>query len=84
MARFNVAAGEILYWVPRSVTVGIDFPEHDYWLLDEEAVAFNIFADDGGSFGAHLVTTRTTVDHCLRVRDQVLAVGIPHERYTLR
>ena len=58
---------------------GID--PHDYWLLDEETVAFNVFADDGSSFGARLVADPATVDRCIRVRDEVIAVGIPHEDY---
>ena len=81
MARFNVAAGERLYWVPRQLTTGIAFPAHDYWLLDEETVAFNVFADDGSSFGARLVADPATVDRGIRVRDEVIAVGIPHEDY---
>jgi hypothetical protein len=84
MARFNVAAGERLYWVPRQLTAGIPFPDHDYWLLDEETVAFNVFAPDGSSFGAKVVTDAATVEQCLAVRDRVLAAGIPHEQYILR
>jgi hypothetical protein len=84
MARFNVAAGEQLYWVPRHRTIDIAFPQHDYWLLDGETVAFNIFTSDGSSFGAQVVTDPAVVRHCLTVRDQVLAVGIPHGQYTLR
>jgi len=84
MARFNVAAGERLYWVPRQLTTGIQFPDHDYWLLDESVLAFNVFAADGSSFGAKVVTDPATVEQCLRVRDQVLAVGIPHDQYELR
>jgi len=84
MARFNVAAGEELYWVPRQRTAGIELPEHDYWLLDNKTVAFNIFSDDGSSFGARLVHDPATVAQCCRVRDQVLAVGVPHETYVPR
>jgi hypothetical protein len=84
MARFNVAAGERLYWLPRHLATGIDFPEHDFWLLDEETVAFNVFTDDGSSFGAQLTTDAAAVAGCAHVRDQVMAVGIPHERYVLR
>lgn len=83
MARFNVAAGEQLFWVPRSRTAGIDFPEHDFWLLDDATVAFNVFAADGSSFGTRLATDPAIVEQCLRVRDQVLAVGVPHEDYRL-
>lgn len=83
MARFNVAAGEQLYWVPRDRTAGIEFPQHDYWLFDDEVVGFNVFADDGSSFAAHLTRDPAAVAQCVRVRDQVLAVGIPHEDYIL-
>jgi hypothetical protein len=70
--------------VPRRLTAGIPFPDHDYWLLDEEVVAFNVFAADGSSFAAKVVTDPVIVSRCLTVRDQVLAVGIPHEQYILR
>lgn len=81
--KFNALAGEQIYWVPRHLTEGIDFPEHDYWLLDEQTVAFNIFTEDGSDFGARLVTDPATVNQCMKVRDQVLALGIPHEDYHL-
>lgn len=84
MARFNAAAGEQLYWVPRQLTTGIAFPEHDFWLVDEEVVAFHIFTEDGRSFSAKLVTDRAAVEQCMRVRDHLLVIGIPHERYLLR
>jgi len=83
MARFNTAAGEQLYWVPRHLTTGIAFPERDFWLLDEEVVAFHIFAADGSYFSAKLVTDHAGVERCIRVRDQMLAIGIPHESYVL-
>jgi hypothetical protein len=84
MARFNVAAGEQLYWVPRQRTAGIRFPEHDFWLLDEQLVAFNVFAPDGSSFAAKVVTDPATVELCRTVRDDVLAVAVPHDQYVLR
>ncbi|MCI0688677.1 MAG: hypothetical protein L0Y54_15795 [Sporichthyaceae bacterium] len=81
LAPFNVAAGEEVFWVPRDRTAGIDFPEHDYWLFDESIVSFNIFSADGDSFGARLSGDPVDVAQCLKVRDQVLAVGIPHREY---
>jgi hypothetical protein len=83
MARFNVAAGEELYWVPRHLTSDITFPDHDFWLLDDEIVAFNIFTEDGSSFGAKLSTEPAVVERCVQLRDRLLAIGIPHERYVL-
>jgi hypothetical protein len=83
MARFNLEAGEQVFWVPRQRTQHIVFPEHDFWLLDDELVAFNIFSGDGRTFGAKLDNDPASVDLCRRVRDQVLAVGIPHHDYVL-
>lgn len=84
MARFNVAAGEELYWVPRSLTTDLTFPEHDFWFFDDEVVAFNVFAEDGSSFGARLTRESAIVEQCAQLRDQLVSVGIPHERYILR
>jgi hypothetical protein len=83
MARFNIAAGEQLFWVPRSRTSGIDFPQHDFWLFDDNTVAFNVFSADGSEFGSRLATDPATVEQCLHVRDQVLAAGVRHEDFHL-
>jgi len=84
MSRFNIEAGEQIFWVPRQRTGHITFPEHDFWLLDDELLAFNVFSADGETFGAKLVREQSTLDLCRRARDQVLAVGIPHRDYVLR
>src|SRR6266540_3511367 len=47
MSRFNIEAGEQIFWVPRQRTGHITFPEHDFWLLDDELLAFNVFSADG-------------------------------------
>ena len=83
VAPRNIAAGEDIRWLPRHLAGGIDLPEDDYWLFDDQRLIPTVFAADGRFLGGTEVTDRTMIDRCRTVRDQVWERAIPHDRYVL-
>lgn len=80
----NVGAGEDIRWLPRHrLPDGLVFPVggNDFWLLDDAQVVVNHFHDDGRSRGKELITDPATVAECVRVRDLLWELAIPHAEY---
>jgi hypothetical protein len=81
VAPLNIEAGEDLRWLPRHRAVGIDFPEHDYWLFDDNRVVFTVFAEDGRFVGGTGESDPEIIEQCRKVHQRVWALAIPHEQY---
>jgi len=81
VAPLNIAAGEDIRWLPRSLTADVELPPDDFWLFDDERVVFTVFEEGGRFAGGAETTDRHIVDRCRKVRDQVWALAIPHETY---
>lgn len=81
MTPFNEDAGEDVRWLPRHQAEGIEFPEHDFWLLDNDAVVFNTINPDGTPAGRMLATDSAAVAACRTARDKVWELAIPHREY---
>lgn len=82
VAPLNIATGEDLRWLPRHRAGGIDFPEHDYWLFDDNRVVFTVFEDDGRFAGGAQVSDPQVIEQCRKSHQQVWGLAIPHEQYT--
>lgn len=83
----NTAAGEDIRWLPRHhLPAGLKMPlgGADWWLCDDEYLAVGHFDADGRVLGSEIVTDPETVAECVRVRDELWALAIPHEAYTPR
>lgn len=81
VAQMNIAAGEEIRWLPRHLAEGIDFPQEDFWLFDDERLIWTVFAEDGRFLGGTPVTDPALVAQCRAVREQVWARAIPHDAY---
>lgn len=81
VARENIAAGEDIRYLPRHRIQPSDLTADDYWLFDDETVAFTLFTHDGSAAGAALTRDHAIVDRCRRVRDIVWQRAIPHSEY---
>jgi uncharacterized protein DUF6879 len=82
----NLAAGEEIRWLPRHLLpAGIEFPCRglDWWLFDDQLAAFGHFHEDGRVKGSEIVTDPVVVGQCVRVRDQLWPLAIPHSDYKL-
>lgn len=67
--------------MPRHMTEDIEFPDEDYWLLDDAKLVLSVFSDDGRTGGFALGTGPQLLARCLAVRDQVWDRAIPYARY---
>lgn len=75
----NVAAGEDIRYVQRSHAGEV--PPDDWWLIDDEAVAFNTVDQDGRSQRAAMTTDPRIVQYCQSVRARLWGIAIPYAEY---
>lgn len=78
---FNVAAGEVVRWLPRHTAPGLLVPLADYWVFDDKLVRFGFFSGDGTFIGHKLADDPGTVRACSEAFDQVWQRAIPHDEY---
>ncbi|MCX2971431.1 MULTISPECIES: DUF6879 family protein [Streptomyces] len=80
----NMEAGEDIRWLPRHrLPEDSTFPVagNDWWLFDDRLLAVGHFDADGRVLGSELVEDPETVAECVRVRDQLWSLAIPHPEY---
>lgn len=82
VAPLNIAAGEDIRWLPRHLTIAIEFPSDDYWLFDDNRVIFTIFEDDGRFAGGVEASDPEIVEQCRTVHEQVWSLAVPHGEYS--
>jgi hypothetical protein len=80
----NIEAGEDIRWLPRhrlpaDLIVPVD--GNDFWLLDDAQVIVNHFDDGGRSRGKELITDPATVAECVKARESLWELAIPHAEY---
>ncbi len=81
ITRLNADAGEDMRYLPRHLAKDIEFPDEDYWLLDDDKLILSVFSADGRTGGFAWETSPELLRHCLAVRDQVWARAVPYTDY---
>lgn len=81
LARVNVAAGEDIRYLPRSQADRLDLPDHDFWLIDDQAVAILRFGPDLALLGAEIHDDLPTAARHRRWRDVALEHAVPFTEY---
>ncbi|MCQ8769142.1 DUF6879 family protein [Streptomyces telluris] len=84
LTRLNLEMGEDIRWLPRSrLPEGITFPVdgNDWWLFDDRLLAVGHFDESGRVLGSELIEDAETVAECIRVRDLLWSVAVPHREY---
>lgn len=79
----NLAAGELVRWLPRQRTSDLALPGNDFWLVDEQ-VLFNYNSGHGAWVGTELVTDPTVVKLCSSAFEAVWERGVDHADYQPR
>lgn len=77
----NVAAGELVRWLPRHLASDLALPGNDCWVLDDRLVIFGYFAGDGTLLGNELVEKPAVVRMCAAAFEAVWERAIPHGEY---
>ncbi|MEV0108110.1 DUF6879 family protein [Nocardia sp. NPDC050799] len=78
----NVEAGEDIRYLPRHLAGEV--PTDDWWLIDNERVAFNLVNRQLKSAGVALTTDPRIVEYCQGVRQRLWKLATPHAEYAAR
>jgi hypothetical protein len=80
LAALNVEAGENIRYLPRHLAG--DTPSDDWWLIDNELVAYPLSDVEGRAVGGVAVTTdRVIVSYCREIKDRLWSLGTPYAEY---
>jgi hypothetical protein len=80
-AGLNVAAGEDVRWLPRSLAPGLRVPLCDFWVLDNRLVRFGYFAGEGTFLRHELSDDPDDISSCTEAFEAVWLRAIPHADY---
>ncbi|AHH20022.1 hypothetical protein NONO_c52420 [Nocardia nova SH22a] len=75
----NINAGEDIRYVPRHLAGEI--PPDDWWFLDWERVAYNLWDAEGNPVGIGLTTDPGIVGYCREVRERLWKLATPYSEY---
>jgi hypothetical protein len=75
--RGSVLAGEDIRILSGDLAAGLDLPDFDYWLFDDERAAVMYYGDHGSWLHTEIVTEPSFVADCGRWRTQALSRAIP-------
>ncbi|MEV0291141.1 DUF6879 family protein [Kribbella sp. NPDC050820] len=78
----NIAAGEVIRWVPRHRVSAVALPGNDVWIFDEATLQFCLFAGDGRFVGNEVRSDAEAVKLCLSAFEAAWELGIDHEHYS--
>lgn len=81
MTDRNVRLGEDVRWLPRGQVTADDYTPDEWWLIDEETVAFTLFDTSGEFTGTAVTTDLIIVDRCVDMRNTLWGQAIAHQEY---
>ncbi|MEU9518273.1 DUF6879 family protein [Streptomyces sp. NPDC048224] len=79
----NVAAGELVRWLPRRRASDIPLPGNDFWLIDRALIRWNHFTGDGASAPGEMSEDPAAARLCAEAFETVWARAIPHDEYKI-
>ncbi|WP_330232457.1 hypothetical protein OHA40_08195 [Nocardia sp. NBC_00508] len=80
VTRSSVEAGEDIRYVPRHLAGEV--PLDDWWLFDDERVAFNLVDQAGKPAGAAVTTDPDIAAYCRGVKARLWTLATPFAEYT--
>ncbi|MFG3495286.1 DUF6879 family protein [Streptomyces sp. NPDC047928] len=80
----NVAAGELVRWLPRRQASDIALPGNDFWLFDGAWIWWNHFTGEGASAGPEISDDPAAAKLCAEAFEAVWERAIPHDQYEIR
>jgi len=81
--QVNIAAGEVVRWLPRRLTSPLCLPGNDVWVFDDRVVQFYHFAGVGSYLGDEVIETPAVVRQCASAFLAAWEHGIDHHEFTL-
>lgn len=80
----NVAAGELVRWLPRRQASDLALPGNDFWLIDNRVIHWNHFTGSGESGGPEISEDPDAAKLCSTAFEAVWSRAIPHDQYEIR
>lgn len=80
----NIAAGELVRWLPRSRASDLALPGNDFWVFDDRLVRFGLFAGDGSYLRQEITDDPAAVKLCASAFEAVWERAIDHDDYQPR
>lgn len=77
----NVAAGELVRWLPRRKAADIALPGTDLWMFDSSSVLFTYFSGDGEVVDREWRTEPAVLELVSSAFEAVWKRATPHEEY---
>jgi hypothetical protein len=81
LTPLNVAAGEVVRWLPRRQASDIALPGNDFWIIDSRLVRFAHFSGDGNVLGDEWTQDPGVAELCATAFAAVWERAIPHDDY---
>lgn len=81
--QVNIAAGEVVRWLPRRIASALCLPGNDVWVFDDRVVQFYHFAGDGSYLGDEVVDAPSVVRQCANAFLSAWEHGIDHYEFSL-
>ncbi|RFU43238.1 hypothetical protein DZF91_02395 [Actinomadura logoneensis] len=82
-AAHNIAAGEDVRWLPRSMSSTLALPGNPFWIFDGRVVRFSVFDGAGNVVGHQLSDDPRVTALCSSAFEAAWDLAVPHEDYTL-
>lgn len=83
VARLNIEAGEDVRYLPRYRISPEALTTDDWWLFDDEVVAFTVFDSGTGRWlGGAVTTDSRIVEYVRTVKERVWALAVPLSQYS--
>lgn len=83
VSRHSVDAGEDIRYIARDRIDPKKLTADDWWLLDDDTVAFTAFKPNGQLGGGAMTTDTRIVDYCRTVRDYVWTRAVSYADYLM-
>lgn len=77
----NLAAGEMVRWLPRHETAGLVIPPADFWVFDATVLVWNHFTGDGEWADNEVTRDAALVELCFNTFEAVWERAIDHQEY---
>jgi hypothetical protein len=79
----NIAAGELIRWLPRRHASDLALPGNDAWVFDDRVVQFGHFAGDGSFLANEVTEAPEVVKLCSSAFHAAWARAIDHADFSL-
>ncbi|MFD0260127.1 DUF6879 family protein [Kitasatospora indigofera] len=79
--QHNIAAGEVVRWLPRRGATPLLLPANDFWLFDGKTLLVNHFTGNGDWTDTEQVTDPIVVRQCAEAFAHVWSLAEPHSQY---